>query len=84
MNAATEIKTIRRNTKRYAAIFAQATEATGYSLSNGFSGESVDLAYVRERLVTEARDRATVTTTGNGTFTVRFHSNRWLVLTSPV
>lgn len=78
-------KTVRRNTKRFAAIFAQATRASSFSLNNGFSGQDCDLAWVREKLPAEvARLDAKVRDEGEGKFTVRFHSNYWVVVYAPV
>lgn len=78
------MKTVRRNTKRFAAIFAQATSAACFTLGNNFSGEEIELDYIHEKMVDEVfKYDAKVVDYGEGKFRVRFHSNHWVNVTSP-
>lgn len=76
-------KRVRRNTKRFAEIFATANYAKLYTLDNCYCGEPVtNLTWIREGLRQEAFDSAEVYDNGDGTSTVHFHGRRWLVLST--
>ena len=73
-------KTVARNSKRVAAIFAAATNGSAYSLSNGFSGTEVSNEHIRKQLVDGA---AKLVDQGAGRFMVRCHSNLWFEFNAP-
>ena len=69
-------RTIGRNaTRQIAALKRDLKTCFSYSLSNGFAAEQVDPAW--GWLQFEA-GRAKLTDNGDGTYTMRFHSNHWL------
>jgi hypothetical protein len=80
---ATPTATVRRNTKRFAAIFAQATRGAYSSLSNEFCATDAPIEHIRGLAAEVIRRDAKVRDNRDGTFTVSFHSNEWVDIHSP-
>lgn len=68
--------TIRRGTRLERSVWEQATVARCYSLGNGFSGNEVDLEWVRKEWARYGTD-AKLSRKGPGTASMSVHSNLW-------
>ena len=77
---ATQITTIRRNTKLGQRILTSPARVCAYSLSNGFSGADIDVTCFAQFMATDIASGNTPTirtTARDGWYSVNFHSNRW-------
>jgi hypothetical protein len=73
------MRTIARNSKLHAEVFAKAHSAIAYTLENQFRGEPIDLEYVhgpmRARVLAGGLGR--LMDDGEAGFTLYYHSNWW-------
>lgn len=77
---------IRLGTKRSRKLFEQATRAIAFSLDNNFSGQDLDLAWVRgdfEAWLRKHRNSKSVAPEGGGRYIAHVHSNLWYLIWSP-
>lgn len=74
--------TIPRNRKaRIATLKATLTKCRAYTLGNYFADADIDPAFAWEQLA--KFDFAKLRDNGDGTYTIRMHSNCWYELTAP-
>lgn len=72
-------RTIARNARVLKDVVATAVSCESFTLDNGFTGRTVSLEWVREKLLGEIADRKLrIRQDGPTKFCVQYHSNHWL------
>lgn len=73
-----QIRTVRRGTKRYQAILDTAYDVNVYSLGNNFCGEPCNALALVRHMGADAFVRGQLTTgSGRMPYTLHVHSNLW-------